>query len=88
MGELAKNESKAVQLVNWVIDRGIEGVPPLSSAENLAIEYLIDKSFAHNEERVDSLIDWETAKNFTSGFITGLGGLITLPVTITTTPLG
>jgi ABC-type uncharacterized transport system permease subunit len=31
---------------------------------------------------VDALIRWEAAKNFTSGFLTGLGGVVTLPVTI------
>jgi len=31
---------------------------------------------------VDSLIRWESSKNFGSGFVTGLGGLITLPVAV------
>lgn len=76
------DESKALRLVNWVTERAIDGVPPLCSAENLALEYRIDESFPDDEERIESLINWETMKNFTSGFITGLGGIITLPVTI------
>ena len=31
---------------------------------------------------MDALIRWESSKNFTSGFATGLGGLVTLPVSI------
>ncbi len=76
------NDSKALKLINWITDKGINGVPLLSSARDLAHEYQIDSSYASDAERIDSLIKWETTKNFTSGFITGLGGVITLPVAI------
>jgi hypothetical protein len=76
------SESAALRIVNWLTDKAIAGVPPLSSAENLAQEYLIDASFPGHEERIDSLINWETTKNFTTGFITGLGGILTLPIAV------
>ena len=57
-------------------------MPPLSSAEALAAEYLADMRHEDDDERVDSLINWETTKNFTTGFITGLGGVISLPVSV------
>lgn len=76
------NESAALRIVNWVTDKAIAGVPPLSSAENLAQEYLIDASFPDHEERIESLINWETTKNFTTGFVTGLGGILTLPIAV------
>lgn len=75
-------ESSAGMLVTYLLDRGLGGVPPLSSAENLATEYLIDQGYANHDERVDALIKWETAKNFTTGFVTGLAGVITLPVAV------
>ena len=78
----AQSDSKALDLVTSLLDAGIDGVGPLSSASDLAQEYLIDASYESNDERVDSLIRWEAAKNFTSGFLTGLGGIITLPVSI------
>ena len=77
-----EEESKALKIARWLTSTGIDGVGTLSSAETLAREYLADQSYKTNEERVDSLINWETSKNFTSGFITGLGGVLTLPVTI------
>jgi hypothetical protein len=43
---------------------------------------LIDQSYPDDEERIESLINWETTKNFTTGFITGLGGILILPVAI------
>ena len=75
-------EKAAMKLVNLIIDKAIDGVRPLCSAEDLAMQYQIDTSYPDDEERVESLINWETSKNFTSGFITGLGGAITLPLSI------
>lgn len=76
------SESMIMKLLNYIIENAIDGVPPLTSARNLALEYKIDTGYENDDERVDSLINWETSKNFTSGFITGLGGIITLPVAI------
>ena len=76
------DDSKAIKLVKWVADKSVKGLPPLNSAHDLAMEYLIDQSYENDDERVAALINWETSKNFTSGFITGLGGIISLPVAI------
>ena len=54
----------------------------MSSARDLADEYLLDKGYKTNDARVDALINWETTKNFTSGFITGLGGVLVLPISL------
>ena len=78
--EVTENEGKrALTLVKWLSDHAIDGVRPLSSAQDLAAEYLRDGSYASHRERIDALINWETSKNFTAGFVTGLGGLLTLP---------
>lgn len=72
------------KLAEYLLEKGIGGVGPLSSAEDLAREYLDDASYASNEARVDALILRETTKNFATGFLTGLGGFITLPVAVPT----
>lgn len=69
-------------LMEWLMDKAVNGTAPLSSAENLAQEYLIDQTYADDNDRIDALINWETTKNFTAGFITGLGGILTLPVSL------
>ena len=75
-----ENEGKrALTLVKWLSDHAIAGVRPLSSAEDLATKYLRDQRYGSHRHRIDALIKWETTKNFTSGFVTGLGGLLTLP---------
>jgi uncharacterized protein (DUF697 family) len=82
MTQTIPKASSSTKLVNYVLEKGLKGIPPLSSSENLATEYLIDQGFENDDERVDSLINWETTKNFTSGFISGLGGIVTLPISI------
>jgi hypothetical protein len=70
------------RLTVFLLEAGLAGAGPLSSANDLATEYLIDKGYADDDRRVDALIKWETGKNFTSGFIAGLGGVVTMPVSI------
>ncbi len=59
---------------------GVPGVPGLGSAEGLADDYLNDSGSL--EDKVDALIRVQVLKAATSGFVTGLGGVITLPVAI------
>lgn len=75
-------QKKGMEIVSYVTNASINGIAMLSSANELANEYKSDNSYSNNSERIDSLIRWEATKNFTSGFVTGLGGFITLPVTI------
>lgn len=76
------SEARGGRLATYLLDKGLAGAGPLSSAEDLANEYLIDGGFKSDEARVDALIRRETRKNFTTGFVTGLGGIVTFPVTI------
>lgn len=72
----------ASAIINAILDAGLNGVGPLKSAADLADEYRNDPSYASDEHRIDALIKWETSKNFTTGFVTGLGGFLTLPVSV------
>lgn len=76
------NENHIAQLVRVVVDHGIDGVPPLKSAADLAEEYKRDKKYKTDDERVAALIRWESTKNFSSGLVTGIGGWTTLPISI------
>lgn len=66
----------------FLLKTGLEGAGPLSSAKDLAAEYRIDQGYKSDDKRVEALINWETGKNFTTGFLTGLGGVVTFPVSI------
>jgi hypothetical protein len=82
MTRSTSNDTSAGQFSTYLLEKGLAGAGPLSSAEDLAREYLIDSSYVNDDRRVDALIRREMTKNFTSGFITGLGGLVTFPVSI------
>lgn len=75
-------DGKALQLANWLLDKGAEGFGPFTGAADLAQEYLDDPSYDSHDHRVASLIRWEVSKNTTSGFVTGLGGLATMPIAL------
>lgn len=68
------------QALDWAYEKAVNGVPGLDSAEEIAKSYM--KDGGDPKDQVNSLIRWQIAKCATSGFITGLGGLVTLPVSI------
>jgi hypothetical protein len=69
-------------ILKQILQIGIKGGPGLSSARELGEKYINNPVYKSKLERIDALIKWEERKNFTSGFITSLGGIITLPVAI------
>lgn len=69
-----------MQVLEWGYEKAIQGLPGMESAEELAKRYL--EKYDTVDEAIDTFINWQCAKCATSGFITGLGGLLTLPVAI------
>jgi hypothetical protein len=74
------SESKMTQVLDWAYEKAVNGLPGSNTAAELAENYLSKHNSVDNA--IDSLIRWQNAKGVTSGFLTGLGGLITLPVAI------
>ena len=73
-------ENKIMDVLNWSYDKAVQGVAGLDSAYDLADDYLKQEGSLHAQ--ANSLIRWQNTKAGTSGFLTGLGGIITLPVAI------
>ncbi|EHQ92328.1 EcsC family protein [Desulfosporosinus youngiae] len=74
------SQGKMLQVLDWAYDKSINGVPGLDSAQELAEDYL--NRSGSLKSKVNSLIRWQNSKCATSGFISGLGGIIALPVAI------
>jgi hypothetical protein len=74
------NESVIMKALDWSYERAVNGIPGLDSAEELAQDYL--NKGGSLVENVNSLIRWQNTKAAASGFITGLGGVMTLPVAV------
>ena len=82
---MAKDQPELTQnvilrILDWAYGKALEGPPGLDSAWDLACDY--QEQDASPLEQVNSLIRWQNTKAATSGFVTGLGGSITLPVAV------
>lgn len=73
-------QSTIEKTFDWLYQKAINGLPTMDSASEMAQYYLARGGYL--EDNVNALIKWQIVKAGTSGFLAGLGGLITLPVTI------
>ncbi|SIS83069.1 EcsC family protein [Salimicrobium salexigens] len=80
MGNNELTQGKIMQLLDWSYEKAMNGLPGTLDAYELAENYL--RKHSSVQKSVDSLIRAQNAKAATSGFLTGLGGLITLPVAV------
>jgi hypothetical protein len=69
-----------IKALDWSYEKVLQGIPGLDSAIVIADKFMqMEGSPVQN---ANALIRWQNAKAGSSGFITGIGGLITLPVAI------
>ena len=74
------NKGLIAKTLDWVYSKAIVGFSGVDSAYDLGNSYLNqDGTLA---QQVDSLIKWQVAKAATSGFVTGLGGIAVMPLTV------
>lgn len=66
--------------LDWVYDKAVNGVPGTDNVQELVASYLQDGK--SSEEVIDELINWQIGKASAAGFVSNLGGLITLPVAL------
>ncbi|MCD7853448.1 MAG: EcsC family protein [Oscillospiraceae bacterium] len=74
------SQDDIVNLLNSLYDQVLHGLPTSSSCEVLAESYL--QRYIGPQLAAKKMISRQIAKCTTSGFVTSLGGLITLPATI------
>lgn len=74
-------QEQIMRMLDKLYDGSVQGLPKVSPPiETLASDYLAKHETIENAAK--SFIAYQVAKCATSGFITGFGGFITLPVTI------
>ncbi|MBC6658123.1 EcsC family protein [Morganella morganii] len=69
-----------MQCLDYAYTKAIDGIPGMDTAYELANDYLKEKG--ELEDQINCLIRWQNTKSATSGFLTGVGGLITMPIAI------
>ncbi len=66
--------------LEWIANAGINGLGILPSAEEVAADHLSKATSV--KDAIDSIIAWRTTYAASTGFITGLGGIAAMPITI------
>lgn len=79
--------NSAAKLVENLLDTGIDGKGPFDSATNVAAAAL-KKNSGNVEEAVDDVVKSHLKLAAASGFVTNLGGFITLPISLPANVLG
>ncbi|TNM68878.1 hypothetical protein FHN55_05405 [Streptomyces sp. NP160] len=76
----------ATQLVRRLVDLGIDGAGPLAPAADAAAA--ARRKHSDVEDAIDALVSSSTRSAAVGGFVTGLGGFVTLPVALPANLLG
>ena len=71
--------NKMNEILDWGYEKALTGLPGMDTAYELAEEYTMKYG---TDQGIDKLITTQLAKCGTSGFLTGLGGLMVLPVAV------
>ena len=74
------DQTTLLKALDWTYDKALNGVPGMDSSPKMAQKYMQQQGSLI--ENANSLIRWQNAKAATSGFITGIGGFITIPIAI------
>ncbi|MCE5041613.1 EcsC family protein [Mammaliicoccus sciuri] len=67
-------------ILDWVYEKNLSGLPGTYSAKELANKYV--EKYKDEDKAINKLVKGQLSKTGTSGFITGLGGIVTLPVAL------
>jgi hypothetical protein len=76
------NSSLTTRFIDRISSIGFDGLGPLGGSRDLAAQYLHDRSLRTTNKKIAALIRWETSKSFSSGMVTGIGGLAMMPFTL------
>lgn len=76
-------QESMMNTIDWAYNKSINGgLPGSKEVDQLSNEYLA--KYPDPEIAIDRFIKWQEGKTATSGFVTGFGGLVTMPITVPT----
>ena len=81
------DKNTMITVLNHIYDKAIKGLPTVQGFPKilLPIEEEIQKTkskYNNKEEHIDSVIKWAVRLSACSGFVSSVGGIITLPVAV------
>lgn len=72
--------SKMLQIIDWAYERANGDIVGLGTTEEMAKKYLEKEGSV--TKAVDSMVRWQITAAATTGFVSSLGGLATMPLTL------
>lgn len=72
-----KNE-KIMKVMDWAYSVSNGNIPGLGTSHDMVQRYL--KKYGNVSSAIDHMVNWQIAAAATEGFITGLGGIATMPL--------
>lgn len=82
MAEALESENKGLVILESLYGKVISGIQPVSEPLEEFVQDYITQCNGNKEKAVEKMVSTQIAKLSASGFLTGLGGLITLPISI------
>lgn len=78
--EQMEKGSKMLQVMDWAFAKANGNIPGFGTSQEMAQKYL-DKYGSVNAA-IDHMVNWQITSAATAGFVTSLGGLATMPITL------
>jgi len=78
--EQEEKGSKMLQVMDWAFDKANGNIPGFGTSHEMAQKYLDKYGSVH--EAIDHMVNWQITSAATAGFVTSLGGLATMPITL------
>ena len=78
--EQEEKGAKMVKVMDWAFDKANGNIPGFGTSQEMAQKYL-DKYGSVNAA-IDHMVNWQITSAATAGFVTSLGGLATMPLTL------
>ena len=80
--KLQLNSGTIMKMMDFLYEKSLNGLPGTRSAKQLAEDYLKNNNGISLVDKAWSLVHWQELKTGSTGFVTGLGGIIILPVAV------
>ena len=78
--EQAEKGSKMLQIMDWAFDKANGNIPGFGTSHEMAQKYL--EKYGNVSAAINHLVNWQITSASTAGFVTSLGGLATMPITL------
>ena len=78
--EETEKGAKMLQVMDWAFDKANGNIPGFGTSQEMATKYL--EKYGSVGAAIDHLVNWQITSAATAGFVTSLGGLPTMAITL------